>query len=332
MRKNNGSHILVWLLLLYSIGGYTQSDRHIHIGLGLTGNTYVGDFSEQNLSLQRFSPGVQFSARFDQGKRTWTQINIGTSRIIEQLDKGNLLSSSSDISPNKFVDASLFNAEFQLNVRLLRHSFIQPYVAAGLGFLFYEPKDEFGNALGDNPFTREPEEVYSTISLYLPLTAGFLVKLGSKLSLGASYTFKPTTTDYIDNIGLLGTRSGNDQLHRLQVTVYYDLKRSQKPSNKPYKPLPEIQPLIVADREGSSKHKEQLAQMAPNWIAWEETALLIRKFVYYTVQEGEGLEDICKQFHVRPSVIKRINFMANDYIHKGMVLRLPDVGQELEAN
>ncbi|RMG16542.1 MAG: hypothetical protein D6730_24970, partial [Bacteroidetes bacterium] len=69
--------------------------------------------------------------------------------------------------------------------------------------------------------------------------------------------------------------------------------------------------------------------MEPNWQAWEETALLLRKFVYYPVQQSDDFYGICQRFHLRPEVVRSINFMHTDFVAPGMLLRLPDVAQKL---
>lgn len=324
--------ICVLLLIFNFTISFTQSSRNLYLGIGLSGHSYVGDLTEPNLKLQRFQPGGHISLLFANSRRLRPQINIGLGSIIEQLDEGNLEISSIDVSPNTFVETSIFHTEFQLNVHVLKQGFFQPYFAGGAGIVFYQPKDEHGNALGDNPFTREEGEIYSTAGFYLPLTAGFILKLGSKLSLSASYTFRPTTTDYLDNISFLGKRAGNDRLHSFQISIFFNLRKTRPSIHIPPESQPELRPIIVAqtEQDGHSLHIMNLVE--PDWIAWEETALLQRKFLYYPVRKGDQLSDLCKRFHLRSEVVRRINFMNNDHLDEGIVLRLPDVGQKIDTN
>ncbi len=292
----------------------------------MSANTYIGDLSEQGLKVRRFQPGGYISLQFPTKGLVWPQLNVGFGRIVEQVD-GDPFPNLPDISPNSFVETSIFHTELQVNIRFFKRSFLQPYIGLGGGILFYQPKDEKGNFLGENPFTRQEGETYATATAYLPLTAGILSKLSERISLGLSYTYRPTASDYLDNIGQLGNRKGNDALHSAQLSLYFNMGPVKAP--KPlYRPSL-LQPMLVKTQVNEDKSSEvQLVEA--NWLAWEETALLLRKFVYYPVKPEDDLQRLCERFHLRPEVVRQINFMNNDYLAEGMLLRLPDVGQRVE--
>lgn len=321
------SKLLACVVLTAFLGSpslLAQQGKRLRLGLGMSGIQYVGDLTEDALSLRRFEPVGSLSLQFDQQKRFWPQLNIGFGRMVEQAD-GLAFPDVQDVSPNRFVETSLFYTEFGLNVRIIRHGPVQPYLGAGVGLLFFQPKDQEGNFLAENIFTRQLDETYGSSTAYLPLTAGVVTRLGEHLSLGLSYTHKRTASDYLDNIGQLGGRAGNDHLHQIQFTVYLNLGPDAAPAKGPAR-LPEIHPVRVTTPTTAGSFPPQAA---PNWEAWEATALLLRKFVYYEVQEGDALRELCQRFHLRPEVVRQINFMNNDFLAPGMWLRLPDVGQRL---
>ncbi|RMG23646.1 MAG: hypothetical protein D6730_14070, partial [Bacteroidetes bacterium] len=267
---------------------FGQQGQTLRLGVGMSGISYVGDLTEAGGSLLRFQPGGEVSLQFARNKRLWSQLRVGFGRFTEQADGPAFATPQAEISPNRFVQTSLFSLEYGLNVRFIRRGRLQPYAGTGAGLLFYQPRDAEGNFLAENIFTRREEEVYGTATFYLPLRAGMVLKLNEQIALGISYTYKATTTDYLDNIGLLGSRKGKDALHQLQFSLYLDL--GPKPAARRPQELPPLRPLQSGPRVAAQQQGPKL--MEPNWQAWEETALLLRKFVYYPVQQSDDFYGI----------------------------------------
>jgi LysM repeat protein len=195
----------------------------LKIGLGMMGISYVGDLTVEEGSFFRYYPGGSLSLQFESKSGLKPMLMAGYGGFSEQVD---VFPSTPPIGvePNTFVETSVFFTDLRLQYFLRKRKSFQPYLSAGVGLLFFSPEDQDGNYLGENVFTRLEEEFeYNTTVASFPLTAGFLVRLNEIISLSADYTHRLTPTDYLDNIGLLGTKEGNDALRHLQVSVHFTL-------------------------------------------------------------------------------------------------------------
>ena len=122
---------------------------------------------------------------------------------------------------NTFVSTSFFYLDFRLKARLFPKKRVNPYASVGIGLFNYTPRDEDRNPLADNFESRVEGEEYSSITGAIPLSPGVDVRLNSLLTIGAEYSYRVVFSDYLDNIGQLGTKKGNDALHSFLVTLYF---------------------------------------------------------------------------------------------------------------
>ena len=240
MRKS----LLYLVLSCFCIStAYTQSEgtgAPLQIGLGMVGHSYIGDLTEKEVGLMRFYPGGNISLQFNGKKPLKFQLNAGYGQFTEQSDAGKQIEIDGVI-PNNYVQTSFFYTELRLKFFFRNRKRIRPYLSAGAGMFSFQPEDELGNFLGENIFTRLPEEIYGSTVASFPLTAGVQGRLNKMLSLGLDYTWRLTTTDYLDNIGLLGSKKGNDAMHAIQASLYFTLEQRSIGKNPEKKPK-EIQP------------------------------------------------------------------------------------------
>ncbi|MEZ4825898.1 MAG: hypothetical protein R3C61_06340 [Bacteroidia bacterium] len=211
------------LILFLPVIMFSQTvSSPLKLGLGFAGYSYVGDLTEASPRVIRSYPGATLSLQFDKQKRVQTQILAGFGSFTEQND---LIGKSpiTEITPNNFVQTSFFFADFRFQARLMRHAPVTPFIGAGAGLVFFNPRDAEGNFLGENIFTRQDGENYSTIVSGLPLFAGLEARLGRQMGLSLEYIHRFTTSDYLDNIGNLGSRKGNDAIRSVQLSVLISL-------------------------------------------------------------------------------------------------------------
>ncbi|MEL6591836.1 MAG: LysM peptidoglycan-binding domain-containing protein, partial [Bacteroidota bacterium] len=133
---------------------------------------------------------------------------------------------------NTFVETSFFYGDLRLKYRFPISQHFHPFLTAGAGVLSFTPRDQEGRFLNDALFTREPDEDYSTIVPQIPFGAGVQARINPAVSISLEYLFRFTPTDYLDNIGRLGTREGDDFLHGLQLSMYITLSTPPPPPNK----------------------------------------------------------------------------------------------------
>lgn len=206
--------MMCWMALLHAQQG-PQSP--LRLGLGLLGTTYVGDLNSNGGSFERFLPGAALSLQFASQKLLSPQLNAGFGRFTAQ-DRN--LEAVDGVHPNTFVQTPFFFLDFRLKARFLREAPVHPHISAGIGMLGYTPKDGDGNNLIDNFATRNEGETYGSMTASFPLSAGLEIPLHPILMLGLEYTYRPTTSDYLDNVGQVGLRKGKDKLQSLLLTMY----------------------------------------------------------------------------------------------------------------
>ncbi len=208
------------VLLLWNLQGIGQSasQKPLRLGMGFMGAAYNGDLTTNGDALHRFYPGFNFTLQFASEKLIGPQLNTGFGRFVTQ-DRD--IAAVDGIQPNTFVDTRFFHVDFRLKARFLRETAFHPYVSAGLGLLGYTPRDVDGNNLLDNLSTRNEGETYGSITASFPLSMGFEVEMSPLVMLGAEYTYRPTTSDYLDNISQLGSQDGNDKLNILTLSMFF---------------------------------------------------------------------------------------------------------------
>lgn len=236
--------LLLFLVLSGSVLLAQDGPPPLRIGLGYTGTAYRGDFTTEPNALWRAEPGGNLSVDIHTQRPLRFQFQLGFGGFSEQADAP-LPLAPEGIVPNRFVRTSFFYTDVRLQYRFLRQARIQPYVAAGAGLFSFQPRDAQGNFLGENFFSRLPEESYLTLLASVPVSAGAEWHFSQWGGLGLEYTYRMTGSDYLDNIGLLGEAPGNDRLHSLQVKLLLVVGRDAAAPS--VMPLPVEIPAEVAE-------------------------------------------------------------------------------------
>lgn len=183
-------------------------------GGGFEAVRYSGDLTSGKASWERFSAVFKLSFQLENYKllSPYLQFGIGafTAQSPEQAGKG----------PNNYVYTKFQYISVGPKIRLLRWKRIYPYVIPNLGILFFDPLDQNLNSLVNQQQTRAPGEEYNTSAFLFPLLLGVHFRLHEHLHLSLQYQFYGVTTDYLDNIGELGAKAGNDHLSGICVTFY----------------------------------------------------------------------------------------------------------------
>lgn len=204
--------------------------KPLEIGASLTGNAYIGDYTQRGYAFTRFHSGGNFSLQLVNERRTQFQFNTGFGKIAGEYDDYVPRLDNTAKLPNgfqrvTFFQTSYFYGDARLRFRLLRQypdfpRLWEPYVSAGAGFMIFSPRDKVGKFLSESAKTRPVGEKYSTFAGQFPLSVGTKFHLSKQVALGVEYTYRFVTTDFLDNMSRLGTKKGNDQLHTLSGTVY----------------------------------------------------------------------------------------------------------------
>jgi hypothetical protein len=222
MRKK----IFCLLLVLFAVF-QVFSQQKVLFGLGMLNNNYIGDFTYKENNFLRVYPGVGLSAEFLSEKTFKGQLNTGVGRFMEQNDS-RFFFKEKDIEPNNFVNTLFFYVDWRLRMQMLKNSAVQPYISAGLGIFTFRPSSDIYKNLAVNTYSRPENNRYSVIIPSFPLSIGMNIPLSSKFLLGLEYSYRITPTDYLDNIGQLGARKGNDALQTLSASFYFSPQPRKK--------------------------------------------------------------------------------------------------------
>ena len=321
-----------------------QSGRsQLKLGIGLDGISYVGDLTDPDQAIHRIYPGANLSIQLEGPKRLKVQLNAGFGKFAEQYD---VVKPSTDpnIRVNTFVETSFWYSDLRLKYRFPMTYRFHPFLTAGAGVLSFTPRDDSGRSLEGATFSREADEVYSTIIPQIPVGAGVQARINRSVSFSLEYLFRYTPTDYLDNIGRLGTRDGNDFLHGFQLSMYFTLSPPEE--NLPADPYggfsnaethadtatSEVSvDTLRSDPVVNQAQEEPTQQDQPklNEIGWEELeaqAMAEGRFVYHRVKKGDTLEKLAERYKVSAENLRTINFLSSDQLIKGQRLRIPDTG------
>lgn len=186
------------------------------IGIGFTANTYIGDLNA-NETLHRFYPGLNLSLAFENQKLIAPAFHLFIGKFIAQTRN---LPPVDNIQPNTFVKTHFVNADLLIRIRPFFKKPVYPSIATGLGILNFTPKNENNQNYATLVSTRKPGESYASTTLALPLNLSINLKLARNILVALNYYHLFPSSDYLDNIGQLGTKKGNDQLMIASLSVH----------------------------------------------------------------------------------------------------------------
>ena len=223
-----------------------------HLGIGWTGLMYTGDLTVDETDYLRMYPGANMFLQFGNDKAFRLRFNAGFGKVVEQEDR-RFQTLEEVRQSNNYFETNLFYFDLRLMRYFFRRGPVQPYIGIGPSILFFNPKDQDGNFLIDNIFTRELGEEFPTTIFVWPATAGLSFPLSKSLRLNVDYTYRLNMSDYIDNIGLLGRDPGKDQLHAFQVgfDVRLGINRKPKVIEPQHEPLKSI--ILASNKAQSDK-------------------------------------------------------------------------------
>lgn len=212
----------------------------IRVGLGFTGNQYTGDLTSDKIAdAIRVYSGVNLSILAQRQSPLNFLVSIGAGTVVGQNDSVKFTQPTSNrLSPNRFFATSFIYGDLNLRYRFFNADKLSTWFGAGGGFLFYSPKNEKSLGLLDQDRTRIPGETYNLIMLQVPLRVGIDYNFSRYVGLSLSFQHRFLSSDYLDNIGEMGTRKGNDYLQSLEITLNIPLNPpKESTSPKIYKPI-----------------------------------------------------------------------------------------------
>ena len=204
------------------------------LGVGISGNVYVGDLNYKFYNIRNVYPGVTISTRFSRKDHFYSAFNLSYTSLSEQLHDGEqLVVNGPDYKASPFFSTKIYSLDYRLQYILLKKPNFSPYFKAGIGLMRFTPTDINGVNLATNLYSRPEIESYAVFNYYAPLAFGFQYKINSQLWMNIDYTHYFLGTDYLDNIGSIGAKQGNDYYQAIQVTVCVRISEGRANNNFP---------------------------------------------------------------------------------------------------
>ncbi|MDJ1467398.1 hypothetical protein [Xanthocytophaga flava] len=189
----------------------SPSDKHsptrlLEIGIGPT--AYKGDLAS---SYRKWASAFYIGVKFNRKHRVNGHLNLAIGSITGQ-NPSYVFTGESETTPtpNLYFKTTFFSLNYDLQINLIKTPRWIVYVSQGIGFMRYNPKDEYGNNFQDQLNTRAANETYGSISAILPTQAGVIYLLPNGYGAGIQGGWLNTQTDYLDNISQWGNRSKKD--------------------------------------------------------------------------------------------------------------------------
>lgn len=203
------------LLLIFFVGisflGFSQEEEHHErfsqnqIVIGFGGVSYTGDLGN---AYDKWTGAIYAGLRFSSEKRLSTSFLMGAGSL--QGQEG--LNQSLPIEVNRFFQTSFFQVNFEAQYDVLRFNNTEIFVSQGIGLFRFDPKDETGLSLRNMVSTRNENESYGNVVVFLPFSLGVRHSLSNGLGFHLQISVLNPFTDYLDNISQLGNRSGFDNV------------------------------------------------------------------------------------------------------------------------
>ncbi|SMD33064.1 hypothetical protein SAMN04488029_1428 [Reichenbachiella faecimaris] len=190
--------------------------KEIHLGVGPA--YYSGDLGNAHSSGSLL---FNFGIKLNKNKKLNGNIKISLGSVTgQELDYSTTDNSGIRATPNTFFESSFFGLNYEAHYNFIHKEKIKVYLSQGIGLFRFNPKDESGNSLIDQPDTRPLGESYRNLIIQLPTQVGAKYYLPNDFALGIQLGFINPITDHIDNLGIWGNKNGNDNILSIQFEIH----------------------------------------------------------------------------------------------------------------
>jgi len=212
-----------------------HSERYTRLlEMGIGGNAYMGDLSSR---YDFWSPHMAMALHFTKKMRWNSSLNL----FVGSLRSENYAYQAPEPSVRtvKAFNTVFQSFQYRLYFNFIRTRYFQAYLQLGAGLLRYDPRDLEGNSLAEQIDTRAPGEEYGMVTLVFPFGVGMRYVFVNGWGLHTELSWWNPTTDYLDNIGTLGTRPGNDNMLTFRFGLCVPLKKETALKLLPLPPVSE---------------------------------------------------------------------------------------------
>lgn len=221
--------ILFFLFFAFHIT-FAQEKSLVDVYLQVSGsaNAYKGDLSP---SYQKWSSAFHIGAFSDQHRWFNPTASLSIGNLVGQNTNYDYLNPP---RTNTFFKTNFVQLSLGLRLNAIKTDFLTVYLNPNIGIMRFSPKDIRNQKLANQPETRALGETLPTTTFVIPVSVGAMYKFkASKVAIGAEVGLFNPTSDYLDNIGELGSISTRDNSLQIKLSVYapltkYDAEEERK--------------------------------------------------------------------------------------------------------
>jgi hypothetical protein len=188
----------------------------ILLELGVSGNAYKGDLS----NYQKWSACYHLGLKFNRNRLINSRLGVSLGFITGE----NRFYTFAGGTPNNFFRSSVFALDYELHINLIKRPSFAVYLTQGIGLFRFQVLNEEGEDLFNRLDSRADGETFANNVFFLPTGIGASYLLKNGYGIGLQANILNVQSDYLDNISLWGTQSGNDNVMRFKFFVYAPLK------------------------------------------------------------------------------------------------------------
>lgn len=226
--------IITLLLALPATGQYSE------IGFFGGGTNFIGDVGDYGFHLPKdFAAGAFYKYNFNRHWAIRGQFNYGRIRNADSLS-----SQEARVNRNLSFQSEIWEAMVMMEFNFLEFEpgskyWHTPYLLGGFGAFRFNPKTEYQGELYElRPLGTEGQRTSENASGFYPLGSSFFVfgigykwAIGEFTTIGMETTFRPTNTDYLDDVsGLYADPAVMEAAHGEVAAALSD--RSLAPGDK----------------------------------------------------------------------------------------------------
>ncbi len=196
----------------------------LEIGIFVGPSTYQGDVTENRLwEFKQTSIGAGAFARFTLNDTWYVRSGINYARISgDDFDNSDRDRRAFSFHNNMVELSILGEWEPWGGDRIAGALPVSPYIVAGAGFLYTNPKVDFSRFTGDlltRNVIRDRDSPYSLFRVVIPAGVGVKFQLGEAWVLGLEATARYPFTDHLDGISFSGNPKKNDWYALMGITA-----------------------------------------------------------------------------------------------------------------
>ncbi len=197
---------------------------------GISANSYSGDLS----SYKKWTNSFFFGIKLNKKKGVNSHFLFGIGTLAGENLKYEFIPEKGKATPNKYFKTDFFQFQYDLQFNIIKRRNLIVYLSQGIGILRFTVRNLEGENLLDITTSRPEEEVYGSITPILPFSIGGMYILKNGYASGFQVGFLNPLSDYLDNIGEWGIKSGNDNALMCRFSLFVPIKK-QNPTQIPEK-------------------------------------------------------------------------------------------------